>query len=73
MLFLYKGHQSAESRLAHVELEGETANPQAHIEHLVDHTSSILDMENTMREQLVMHKLQIILGPDFHQEACPVS
>ena len=65
MLFLYERHQSAESRLSHVELERETADPQAHIKHLVDHTSGIFNMENAMREQLVMHQLQIILRPDF--------
>ena len=65
MLFLYERHQPAESRLAHVELERETADPQAHIEHLVDHTSSIFNMEDAMREQLVMHELQIIFRPDF--------
>ena len=57
MLFLYEGHQPAESSLTHVELERETANPQAHIEHLVDHTASILNVKNAMREQLVVHEL----------------
>ena len=57
ILFLYERHQSAESCLAHIELEWEAADPQAHIEHIVDHTTRVLNVEHPMWEQLVMHEL----------------
>ena len=56
-LFFYERHQSAESGLTHIELEWEAADPQAHIEHLVDHTASVLNVKHAMREQLVVHEL----------------
>src|SRR5215472_13795111 len=45
-LLLHECYQSAESRFSHVELPGETTNPQAHVEHLVDHAACILNVEN---------------------------
>ena len=57
MLFLYERHQPAESCLAHIELEWEAADPQAHIKHLVDHTASVLNVKHAMGEQLVVHEL----------------
>ena len=67
ILLLYKSHQSAESRLTHIELEWEATDPQAHIQHFVDHATRVLDMEDSMWKQLVVHELQVIFRPDLLQ------
>src|SRR5579859_3737735 len=64
-LLVYEGNQATEGRFTAVELPGEAADPDALVKHLVDHAAGILDMEDAVREHLVMHKLQVIVGPDF--------
>jgi hypothetical protein len=48
--FLNERHQPAECCLTHIEFPGEAADPQAHIEHLVDHAASIFNMEDAVRK-----------------------
>src|SRR2546423_2068645 len=62
-----KCNKSAESGFAALKLPGKTANPETLVEHLIDHTASILDVEDAVGEHIVVHKLQIIVWPDFLQ------
>jgi hypothetical protein len=47
---LHKRYQATESSLSHIEFPGEAANPEAHIEHFIDHATSILNVEHPMRK-----------------------
>src|SRR5436309_3725564 len=61
----HKRYQAAKCRLTPIELPRETANPYTLVQHLVNHTASVLNMEDSMGKHIIVHKLQVIVRPDF--------
>src|SRR6185312_9805024 len=62
LLLLHESYDASERRLAAPEAEGEAAEPDALIEHLVDHASHVLGVEDAVREELDVHAL-VVLRP----------
>src|SRR5436305_10063985 len=59
---LHERHDPREGGFAAAEAEGEAAEPDALIEHLVDLAADVLGVEDAAREELDVHAL-IVLGP----------
>lgn len=56
-LFAHEGHEATEGSLATAKFPREAANPHTLVQHIVNLSSSILDVENAVREHIVVHQL----------------
>ena len=67
ILFAYERDEAAEGGLATAEFPGEAANPDALVQHVVNLPTGIFDVEDAVRKHVIVHQLQIVIGPDFLQ------
>lgn len=65
LLILDKGYEAAEGGFTAVKLPGKAANPDALVEYFIDHATGVLYMEDTMGEHIIVHELQVVVGPDL--------
>ena len=67
VLFADERDEAAEGGLATAKFPGEAADPDALVQHLINLAAGVFDMEDAVGEHVIVHELQIIIGPDFLQ------
>src|SRR6266536_2026220 len=60
-----KGDKAAEGSLTAHEPPREAAHGHPLIENAIDLAAGVLDVDDLVREQVVMHDLDVVIGPDL--------
>src|SRR5262249_6530766 len=64
-----EGDEATECRLATHEAPGKTSDCDALIENTVDLTTRVFDVDDLVWEQVVVHDLDIVVGPDLFERS----